>query len=160
MLSERLQHVPIVSHFRLGTPWKLITSGPRRRCVLRHQKHTASRCPGKALPGAAGLGQHTVDNVKWVVHAPSLLLGCIAQDGANRRVGTCRYGRRSLFSKAAEPRLCHVLPWLDRSDLHQLQMASLNVAENEQQRHLSLACRLRGLWQDTDPEDTNGILAQ
>ena len=118
----------------------------------------AACCEPRNLPHAAvwesalrrgGTCQHTVDNAEHrVVRAPSLLLGCAAQDGANRGVGTCWHSRRCTFSKGAAQWLCHVLQRLDRLDLHPLQMASTELPEYIQQ-HLSLAWRPRRLWQET-----------
>ena len=79
----------------------------------------------------------------WHPH-PATRLHCAAQEGAGGRVRPCRHSKQSIFSKAAEPGLCHLLPLLDRSDLHQLQMTIHIHPVYIQQRHLSLACRLRG----------------
>ena len=65
--------------------------------------------------------------------------------------------QQSIFNMAAEQGFCFVLPWLEKSDLHRIRMAS---PEDIQQWQHSLACPLRGVWRDPAPEDANNILAR
>ena len=129
----------------------LCTSSPDAVCC-EPRKPTASR-PRKRSQARRDLPAHRVGGT----HAQPAVGE--RSPGARRRVGTCRHSERSIFSKAA-PGLCHVPPWLHRLDLRQLLMAKNKLPVYIQQRHLSLACRFRGMRPDPAPEDTNKILAQ
>ena len=65
------------------------------------------------------------------------------QDGSSRRVGTSHHSTQSIFSNIAEPGLCHVLPWLDWSELRQIQRFFNHLSEHIRLWCLSLASRQR-----------------
>ena len=65
----------------------------------------------------------------------------ICTEDASRRVGTSRHNTQGIFSKNAELGLCHVLPWLDWSELRQIQRFCNHFSEYIHLRYLSLASR-------------------
>ena len=83
-----------------------------------------------------------------------------AEEGASRRLENCRHSNQRIFSTAAEPGFCHVLAWLDWSDLHRIRVAS----KLSQNTYNSGSSRLRigsiEFWRDPACVDTNDILAQ
>ena len=103
--------------FALARHGSLSTSRPRRRCVLRTPKPTTSRCPRKRPQARQHLPAHRGQC--------RVLSGTCSEPAVGVRNSGWRQQARSIFSNAAEPGHCHVRPWLDRSDLHQLQMASI-----------------------------------
>ena len=68
-----------------------------------------------------------------------------AQEGATRRVGTCRHSCRGTVTVVEEAVLCHVVHWLDLPDINRLHPAS---------------GKLPGYILATTNEDTNNVLAR
>ena len=77
-----------------------------------------------------------------------------AQGGASRRVGPCRHTRRRIFQTARHPVSCHVLSWLDWSELRQIRMVCNHLPEyiHHQQRDVTSAQPVRAEPQSALPQ--------